>query len=579
MNTMEMIRNYFGAALPIVALDSPSAEEKTTLEKLYLEVGRRLKLPVYAYDIAAGLRQIAPAEELIYRLPDGTVWDGEVVEERGALLTPDREELTVERQGASGIDFKPISTSFKHAVLGIFQHIESAPKGGIYVLVDFHPFLDGDRVIPEAKRYLKHLATALKQSHKRIVLLGQDIRLGPDYSGLVYEVSSRLPELVELQEAVNICIADMQQEMQGKRFTTDLSEGTVEAIVTACRGLTIEESLNALRIDMRARKRVDVLTAHAITQFKIAKLEKLNIRFSPPPDVAPGGVQEFKNWVVQRKRLFNAAINQQPTRLKLPTPRGCLIVGPSGTGKSLLAKTLGTLWNVPILQVDIGSFYSSLVGETEANFRRFTRLVDNLGPVVILFDEIEKGLGGVAGGAASTDSGVSQRLFGAMLTWMNDKTSPCFVVATANNIEGLPSEFKRKGRFDEIWFVDTPNADERHEILAVHLSKHQVQLPQQEMTSLVTLTDEFVGAEIRQVVDEAAILAAEQGLDTIEASHVEAAIAVTVPLARSQADVLANLRQWADTAARNASPKVEALTPVAVPNGRRSKPHLLLEDE
>jgi SpoVK/Ycf46/Vps4 family AAA+-type ATPase len=247
----------------------------------------------------------------------------------------------------------------------------------------------------------------------------------------------------------------------------------------------------------------------------------------------------------------------------------------------LLAKTLGNCWNIPILQVDIGSFYSSLVGETEANFRRFTRMVDHIGPCVVLLDEVEKALAGVGG--QSNDSGVSQRLFGSLLTWMNDKTSPCFVVATANNIEALPPEFKRKGRFDEIWFVDTPNNAERREILTVHLSRHGVEMSDRHLTKLVQLTEEFVGAELGQVTNEAAIIAAELGLDAIHLDHMERAIAQTVPLARSQAETLANLRQWAETAARPASRtevvvEAKALSSTAQPTNGKRKPQMLMED-
>jgi ATPase family associated with various cellular activities (AAA) len=584
MTAFNRIRDFFGAALPVVALDSPSAEELTTIEKIHVEVGKRLKLPVYVFDLAAGLRQVVPVQEASYFLEDGSEFEGEVFQHSTGFWTGDPEnglgekQLRQETRNVSGIDMKPIATQFRNPLIDICKHIETFDKKGIFVLVDLHHFLSGDRVVWEFRRYVKHLATALKQSHKRVVLLGSDIRLDADFSGLVYDAHNLLPELAEIQEAVNLCIDDVSQEfkMIGGKFKVQLDGEAREAIFTACRGLSIEEALNALRIDMRSRRRVDAATAAAVTLFKIEKLEKLNIRFSPAPDVVPGGVQEFKAWVQQRKRLFNVVVSKQPTKLKLPTPRGCLIVGPSGTGKSLLAKTLGNCWNIPILQVDIGSFYSSLVGETEANFRRFTRMVDHIGPCVVLLDEVEKALAGVGG--QSNDSGVSQRLFGSLLTWMNDKTSPCFVVATANNIEALPPEFKRKGRFDEIWFVDTPNNAERREILTVHLSRHSVEMSDRHLTKLVQLTEEFVGAELGQVTNEAAIIAAELGLDEIHLDHMERAIAQTVPLARSQAETLAKLRQWAETAARPASRAEVVQEAIAQPTNGKRKPRMLMED-
>jgi hypothetical protein len=553
--TFETIKNFFGAALPIVALESPSVEELTTIEQILLNVANPLKLPVYVFDIAAGLRQVVQVQ----------------TESNQTSLT-EQEQI----QPSSGIDFKPIDFQIRDPLIGICEYIESFEDKGLFVLVDFHRFLDGDRMVVEFHRYIKHLALELKRSRKRIVLLGQGIKLGTEFSGLVYEATNYLPGLAEIQEAVNLAIDDMRNEYQAisRRFTC-LAADYRQEIFAACQGLTIEEILNVLRVDMRSRNGIDPYTAEVITQFKITKLEKLNIKFSLPPDVAPGGVETFKRWVQQRKRLFNAVVSQQQTKLKLPIPKGCLIVGPSGTGKSLLAKTLGHSWNVPILQVDIGSFYSSLVGETEANFRQFTSMVEHVGPCVILFDEIEKALAGV--GSQSTDSGVSQRLFGSLLTWMNDKTSPCFVVATANNIESLPPEFKRKGRFDEIWFVDLPNQTERGQILSHHLMRHGVQLKAKELVSLSNATEDFVGAELRQVVYEAAILAVEAGLDTINQSHLLEAIAQTTPLARSQTENLVSLRSWAKTSARFASPVEDKVGQSKAFRGR--SPQILHEND
>jgi SpoVK/Ycf46/Vps4 family AAA+-type ATPase len=237
-----------------------------------------------------------------------------------------------------------------------------------------------------------------------------------------------------------------------------------------------------------------------------------------------------------------------------------MLVGVPGSGKSLIAKTIGTLWNVPVLSVDMGSIYGSLVGESEANLRRLLSTAEAIAPCVLFLDEIEKALAGVN---SANDSGVSQRLFGRLLTWMQEKTAPVFVLATANNIAGLPPEFTRKGRFDEIFFVDLPNALEREAILEAHLTRYGV--AGVALAEAVAATEGFSGAELAAVVEEALDLMDEDDQATLTPDYLQAAIKATRPLSERSPEALANLREWAKASAR---PATQRLEPAAKPQNK-----------
>jgi SpoVK/Ycf46/Vps4 family AAA+-type ATPase len=441
-------------------------------------------------------------------------------------------------------------------------------------------YVCGQKEVPVIREFILEMGDSLKQGYKRILFLGQDVKFDNRFSGVVYEARYSLPSPIRLTECLNTFIGETSQEFRlaGATLTIDLEASHREEIATAGRGLTETEFLNCLRLDVRERRRVDAKTADLIIQSKMVKLEKLGVKFSPAPDVMPGGYQEFKAWLNRRKKLFSATLtqNSRASRLDLPAPKGCLMVGHPGTGKSLAAKALAATLKVPTLAMDIGSFFNKHVGETEARFREFTRLVESLGPVVLFIDEVEKGLAGAGG--ESSDGGVTQRLFGDFLTWLNDKTCPAFVVCTSNDISKLPPEFTRKGRFDEIWFADLPTAAERMAIFAVHLQRHQMTLPEERLAYLSSLTDGFVGAEIRAVVDEAALAAFDEDLDTINDAHLISAIADVTPLSVSNADKTMALREWAKTAARNMSTVETVTTPSkqATPKGKARK--IMLEE-
>ena len=300
---------------------------------------------------------------------------------------------------------------------------------------------------------------------------------------------------------------------------------------------------------------------------KLGKVKENNLRRSGAlellksmPKESVGGLRNLLQWVEKRKNCFTDAARAK----NISFPKGVLLVGPPGTGKTHTAKAMASMLDLPLVKGDLGALFGGLVGQSESNTRTFLDTIDAMSPCVLLIDEIEKGLGGASGN--STDGGTTQRVFGTILSWMQDRSpeNPVFVVATANDISRLPPELLRKGRFDEIWFVDLPSKEERREILKIHLRATQdpdaIELANclihaaapVSLEVALTKSEGFVGAELAQAVIEAQIDAFSDGVD-FSAGHLESAIDATKPLSVTMAEQIASVRAWATQRARPAS--------------------------
>jgi SpoVK/Ycf46/Vps4 family AAA+-type ATPase len=253
----------------------------------------------------------------------------------------------------------------------------------------------------------------------------------------------------------------------------------------------------------------------------------------------------LKKWLGQRGKAFS----QKAREFGLPHPKGVLIVGIPGTGKSLTAKCIGAAWDMPVLRMDVGALFGQYVGQSEANFRKAIKTAEAISPCVLWIDEIEKGFGSASG---SHDSGTSARVFGSFLSWMSEKTSQVFVVATANDVSALPPEMLRKGRFDELFFVDLPNAADRGEVFKIHLSRLGRDPDKYSVNELVEATDSFTGAEIEQVVIDGLYLAFDEERD-LEDSDMLSAASRTVPLAVTMEKRISDLRKWSNGRALRAN--------------------------
>lgn len=264
-----------------------------------------------------------------------------------------------------------------------------------------------------------------------------------------------------------------------------------------------------------------------------------------------GGSQILKQWLRQRQKAFS----EEAKKFGLPTPRGLLLVGIPGTGKSLFAKSIGQAFGQPIIRMDIGKVFGGFVGESENNMRNALKIIETVAPAVLWIDEIEKGMSGIASSNRS-DGGTTARVLGTFLTWMQEKKAPVFVVATANNVSELPPEFLRKGRFDEIFFLDLPDIDERKEIFKIHIAKNNRNPENFDIKKLATYSKNFSGAEIEEAVKEALFMAYDNNED-INTSYVQQALENTYPLADTMKEKIDALRQWANNRAVYASGKRE----------------------
>jgi SpoVK/Ycf46/Vps4 family AAA+-type ATPase len=264
-----------------------------------------------------------------------------------------------------------------------------------------------------------------------------------------------------------------------------------------------------------------------------------------------GGLEELKHWLFQRSDAFT----ERAREYGLPQPKGMLILGVPGCGKSLIAKTTSRLWGLPLLRLDLGRVYDgSTVGRSEANLRNALRTAESISPAILFIDEIDKAFAG-AGGSSDSDGGTSSRIFGTFLTWMQEKTSPVFVMATANRVERLPGEFLRKGRFDEIFFVDLPNAEERKDIFQIHLKKRRRDIDRFDLDQLTKVCDGFSGAEIEQGLISAMYEAFAQGREFTQLDII-ASIRATLPLSKTMSEQVTALRDWARQRARPAAASV-----------------------
>jgi SpoVK/Ycf46/Vps4 family AAA+-type ATPase len=261
-----------------------------------------------------------------------------------------------------------------------------------------------------------------------------------------------------------------------------------------------------------------------------------------------GGLDALKSWLTKR----TVAFTEQARAYGLPAPKGVLLLGVQGCGKSLMAKTISNVWQLPLLRFDVGRVFGSLVGSSEMNIRRAIKVAESVSPVVFWIDEIDKAFRGSRGSGASTDAGTSARVFSSFLTWLSEKKSPVFVVATANDVSMLPPELLRKGRFDEIFFVDLPLISERKEIFKVHLSKRKLDWTKFDINRLAIASSEYSGAEIEEAIISA-MFDAFYDKKELTTEGVLASLQQTVPLSKTMSEDVDNLRKWAKGRARPAT--------------------------
>lgn len=412
----------------------------------------------------------------------------------------------------------------------------------IFAFKDLHPFKDS----PEVTRSLRDAIEGFRGTQKTIILMSPVQEIPIELEKEVVVLDFTLPSMSELNQVLSA-------ELGKSKTTTITTEGR-EKLLKAALGLTRDEAEKVFR---KSRVMAGQLTENEVNI--VLSEKKQLIRRNGILDYieedetidSVGGLEELKHWLKQRSNAFT----ERAREYGLPQPKGMLILGVPGCGKSLIAKTTARLWGLPLLRLDMGRVYDgSMVGRSEANLRGALRTAESISPAVLFIDEIDKAFAGSAG-SADSDGGTSSRIFGSFLTWMQEKTSPVFVIATANRVERLPGEFLRKGRFDEIFFVDLPNEEERKEIFKIHLSKRRPDAERFDFDQLSKVCEGFSGAEIEQGLISAMYEAFAQGREFTQLDII-AAIRATMPLSKTMSEQVTALRDWARQRARPAASSV-----------------------
>lgn len=437
----------------------------------------------------------------------------------------------------------PVASSSSEKPLGAFAAIMQLQDPAVVVLKDLHPFLDE----PEVVRGLRELAHYLKRTFTTAIVLSPVLKIPPELEKEITVVDVPLPTFGELCHLLGEIVALVKQS---GRATVDLEDDRVDELVRAAQGLTLAEAENVFARAIADDGKLDASDIAMVLEEKRQVVRKSGLLEYFPVShglEGIGGLELLKEWLVRRRAAFGEAAR----RFGLPEPKGILLLGVQGCGKSLTAKAVAAEWRLPLLRLDVGRIFSSFVGSSEQNLRRAIGVAESVAPVVLWIDEVEKGLSGVASSGAG-DSGVTARVFGNLLTWLQEKTSPVFVVATANRIDLLPPEFLRKGRFDEIFFVDLPSEPERAEIFRIHLRAKGRDPEAFDVDALTDLSSGWSGAEIEQAVVAGLYDAFSEGVELTQA-HLDLALRAAVPLSRTMADEIDRVRSWAVTRARPAS--------------------------
>ena len=421
--------------------------------------------------------------------------------------------------------------------------VEKLAEPALVVFRDFHPYLNDAAVI----RRTRELARTLKSTFTTMVLVSPVLNIPVELEKEISVLDVPLPTIEDLLKLLREIVAVVRE---GKRAVIDLRNEEVEPLLKAALGLTLSEAENAFAKAIAKDQRLDAADIQLVLAEKrqlIRKSGLLEYYASAESFASIGGLQNLKAWLGQR----TAAFTERARQFGLPAPKGLLLLGVQGCGKSLTAKAVASQWNLPLLRLDMGRIFSGLVGSSEENMRKAMRIAESIAPAVLWVDELEKSLAGI-GSSGTSDSGVTARVFGTFLTWLQEKTAPVFVVATANRIDSLPPELLRKGRFDEIFFIDLPTAIERAQIFTIHLQHFGRNPDAFNVEELARRAEHYSGAEIEQVVVSGLYAAFAEGVE-LQQQHLLATLSETMPLAVTMREDIARLREWARTRTRPAS--------------------------
>ncbi len=414
----------------------------------------------------------------------------------------------------------------------VLQHIWAMKMEGLYVFLDFHPYLDDARHI----RMIKEVALYAERRRQTIVFLSHAVPVPEELKHLVAHFELSLPNETALMQTVARVAGKWAKEKRGKRLQVD--KEALKILVKNLQGLTITEATRLARTAIYNDGAITKADLPEVTRAKHSLLNKegvLSFEYNTTHFSEVGGLSRFKKWLEQRKAIFTG----EKQVAGIDTPKGILLLGVQGGGKSLAAKAVAGTWGIALLRLDFGTLYNKYFGETERRTREALKMAETMAPCVLWLDEIEKGIA-----TGDNDNGTSKRLLGTLLTWMAERDSAVFIVATANDIQALPPELLRKGRLDEIFFVDLPDLATRKEIFAIHLAKRNLKPGTFDLGALAEASDGFSGSEIEQAV-VASLYSCMHEPGLLSNEHLLEEINRTRPLSVVMKEKIDYMRAWA----------------------------------
>jgi AAA+ superfamily predicted ATPase len=444
-------------------------------------------------------------------------------------------------------DFQSLSPDPEHGPLqfnapdplSALDVVGAYEEPALFVLKDFHHYLDNAALL----RKLRDLAAELRPTGKHVVFLGPRFTVPEDLEKEVEVIDYPPPDVEELASALESALesaggteAEVAGEARDRLLNAALGLTLNEARAVFTRALVRDGALTDAGLELVLAEKKQIVRRSGILEFYEAQEGMEDV----------GGLEGLKAWLRRRE----AAFSDDAREYGLPVPKGILVLGVQGCGKSLVAKAVSRAWGMPLLRLDVGRVFGRYIGESEAAIRRVTQTAEAVAPSILWIDEIEKGFAGSTSDAS--DAGVSARVLGTFLTWLQEKRKPVFVFATANQIRSLPPELLRKGRFDELFFVDLPSEADRAAIFAVHLRKRRRDPGAFDLGALAAKTEGFTGAEIEQAVNEGLYGAYADSRRPLAQADLEQAAAEIVPIAVTLKETIAAMRSWAQARARKA---------------------------
>lgn len=420
----------------------------------------------------------------------------------------------------------------------------NAETPAVFLLKDFHRFLTDLSI----SRKLRNISRILKLQPKTIIIIGADLIIPKELQDLITVLQFQLPLEDEINQELNRLISSLNIQVEAQLF---------EKLTRACQGLSLERIRRVLSKIIATYKTIDENSINLLLSEKTQIIKQTEIlEYSAVSEKIDklGGLYNLKDWLKKRKTAFSI----QASNYGLPTPRGLLLIGIQGTGKSLTAKAIANDWQLPLLKLDVGKLFGGVVGESESRLRQMITVAETISPCILWIDEIDKAFSNTD---SKGDSGTSNRVLATFTSWLSEKTKPVFVISTANNIDLLPLEIIRKGRFDEIFFLDLPKKEEREEIFKIHLQEFRPNSWESfDLPLLAESSDSFSGAEIRQSIIEGMYHAFYEKREFIT-NDICMALGELIPLVQLESDQMVRLQNWASSGRiRSASSKRIYLT-------------------